>query len=162
MNLSEFSSVLQLGVGLHAGTALLQSILEFASAPIFARVDRLVKVAELRVERLRKANKPAEEAYEILSELNDIRGLLALKRVQFFHEYKLAAGANAIVAVALYGFLCWAALQADYKLGVTLAVFLIVLSALPAVGSIAILWWRWRANTSSVVEQIAKCQRALF
>lgn len=162
MKLSDFSSVLQLGVGLHTGTVLLQSIVEFASAPVFSRVDRLIRVAELRIGRLRKQNKPTGDAEGILNELNDVRGALLLKRVQFFHEYKIAAGANAVVALILYGLLCWGAVDADYVVNAYFATLLIAVSALPAIGSIALLWWRWRINTASAVSQVTKCQHSLF
>lgn len=159
MSLSDFSSVLQLGVGLHAGTALLQPILEFASTPIVARAERLARIAELRVDRLRRTGKPHSRAETLLNDLNDIRGLLALDRVLFFQEYKIAASANAVFAAVLYGLLSWAALHPDRGVGPLLATCLIGLSMGPAVASLAILWWRWRTNTSSIEEKLDTFQK---
>jgi hypothetical protein len=162
MSLSDFSSVLQLGVGLHAGTALLQPILEFASAPIVARADRLARIAELRVDRLRSTQKPYDGAQTLLNDLNDIRGLLALDRVLFFQEYKIAAGANAVFAAILYGLLSWAALNPDHVVGILLAASLIGISAGPAVASLSVLWWRWRTNTASIDEKLDAIQKDIM
>lgn len=161
MSLSDFSSVLQLGVGLHAGTALLQPILEFASAPIVARADRLARIAELRVDRLRRTGKASHAAETLLDDLNDIRGLLALDRVLFFQEYKIAAAANAVVAAILYGLLSWAALDPAQNVEKLWAACLIALSAGPAVASLAILWWRWRANTSPIGQKLDSFQKEI-
>lgn len=159
MSLNDFSSVLQLGVGLHAGTALLQPILEFASAPVVARAERLARIAELRVDRLQRTGKQYAGAQALLNDLNDIRGLLALDRVLFFQEYKIAAAANAVVAAVLYGLLSWAAVRPDQAIGPLLATFIIGLSAGPAVASLAILWSRWRANTAPIAEKLNGLQK---
>ncbi|WP_431204378.1 hypothetical protein ACQ86E_04455 [Bradyrhizobium betae] len=161
MSLSDFSSVLQLGVGFHAGTALLQPILEFASAPIVARAERLARVAELRVVRLQRTGNPHSGAEALLNDLNDLRGVLALDRVLFFQEYRIAAGANAIFALVLYGLLSWAAMKPDHNVGPLLAIFLIGLSAGPALASLSILWWRWRTNTSSIEKKLDIIQKAI-
>ncbi|WP_262048390.1 hypothetical protein [Bradyrhizobium sp. Bra78] len=161
MSLSDFSSVLQLGVGFHAGTALLQPILEFASTPIVARAERLARIAELRVARLQRTGKPYAGAETLLNDLNDIRSVLALDRVLFFQEYKIAATANAAFALVLYALLSWAAMQPDHKVDLLFAICLIGLSAGPALASLSILWWRWRTNTSSIEEKLDIFQKAI-
>ena len=161
MSLSDFSSVLQLGVGLHAGTALLEPILEFASAPIVSRADRLARIAELRISRLKRMGQPHSSAESILDDLNDIRGLLALDRALFFQEYKIAAAINGVFAIVLYGLLSWAAVHPDRAVDAYLATFLVGMSAGPAVASIAVLWWRWRTNTSAIDKRLIAIHREM-
>jgi hypothetical protein len=151
MRLSDFSSVLQLGVGLHLGTALLQSIAEFASAPLSKRIDRLASLAALRRLRLEKESSPlAPAAAELENNVLDVQATLELKKVQFFNEYRLAAVVNTISAGILSLMLVWAAIEADFVTGYKLAGTIVVVSFAPAILSLCTLWRRWHTNTEDV------------
>jgi hypothetical protein len=95
MKLGDFASVLQLGVGLHVGSALLQTVAEFASSPISKRIERLAKLAMLRRTRLEKVGSLDTTAAIALEDdtLNTLSAL-EVKKVQFFNEYRIAATVN--------------------------------------------------------------------
>jgi len=101
------------------------------------RAERLARIAELRLDRLGREGKSPNAAETLLNELNDIRGLLALDRVLFFQEYKIAAAANAAFAVILYGLLSLGSTRPRSECWSHFATCLIVLSAGPAVASLA-------------------------
>ncbi|WP_157158537.1 hypothetical protein [Bradyrhizobium sp. WSM1253] len=162
MKLSDFSSVLQLGVGLHLGTALLQSIAEFASSPLSKRIERLAKLAALRRTRLEKRSDLAEMSLELENEVLDLHSTLELRKVQFFNEYRIAAVVNTIAAVGLFCLLVWAAVQAEDPASIYLAIFLIGASFAPAVLSLGTLWWRWNVNTVDVRKTTAEIERKLL
>jgi hypothetical protein len=162
MKLSDFSSVLQLGVGLHAGTVLLQAIAEFASAPMSHRIERLARVAQLRRQRFEHDGKDTSAIEAIQSDILDAQSALELKKVWFFMEYKIAAAMNSIVALTLFGFLVWAAIVADYEVSPRLAFLIVFLSAGPAILSLLTLWWRWHSNTNGIRTTIQKQEGRLF
>jgi hypothetical protein len=162
IKLSDFSSVLQLGVGLHAGTVLLQAIAEFASSPVSHRVERLARMARLKRARFERDGKDTSGVDAIESEILDTQSALELKKVQLFTEYKYAAGLNSIVALVLFGLLVWAAIAADHELSLGLACFIVFLSAGPAIFSLLLLWWRWHSNTSGIRASIKKLESGLF
>jgi hypothetical protein len=150
-----YPSVLQLGVGLHAGTVLLQSIAEFASAPVSHRIDRLAKIARLRRERLEKTCVDTSGAEALESEILNTQSALELKKVQFFTEYKFAAAGNTFIALILFAGLVWAAISADYDVTPALSVLIVFLSAGPALISLVFLWWRWHSSTSMAAPPFA-------
>jgi hypothetical protein len=159
MKLNDFSSVLQLGVGLHTGTVLLQSVAEFASSPMTIRLARLAKIAELRC----NAKGGSSDSCEVLHEQAlDLQADLETKKVQFFNEYRIAAKLNACVAVLLFAVLAWAAIDSDAMVSVSLAAFLIGLSFAPAAISLIVLWRRWQRNTESLRKQIDELDRRLL
>jgi len=163
MRLGDFSSVLQLGVGLHVGTALLQSIAEFASSPISKRIERLAKLAALRRARYQQNNKVlAEKSLELESEVLDLQSSLELKKVQFFNEYRIAALVNTLSAIALFILLVWAAVRADDSIGFWLASLVVIASFAPATLSLGTLWRRWHVNTADVRRATDKIEHRLL
>jgi hypothetical protein len=98
MKLGDFASVLQLGVGLHVGSALLQTVAEFASSPISKRIERLAKLAKLAMLRRTRLEKVGslDTTAAIALEDDTLNTLSALevKKVQFFNEYRIAATVN--------------------------------------------------------------------
>src|SRR3954464_8092364 len=86
--LADFASLVQLGVGLHTGTALLQSITEFSGGPLARKLARLTSIA-----RERATKDPRFAASQSRGE--ELAGELEMKVVQFFNEYKIASLINA-------------------------------------------------------------------
>jgi hypothetical protein len=163
MRLGDFSSVLQLGVGLHAGTALLQSIAEFASSPLSKRIERLAKLAALRRVRYEQNNKGlAQQSFELESEVLDLQSSLELKKVQFFNEYRIAALVNTFSAIALFVLLVWAAVKTDESIGFCRACFIVIASFAPATLSLGTLWQRWHTNTADVRQSTDKIENKLL
>ena len=163
MRLGDFSSVLQLGVGLHIGTALLQSIAEFASSPLSKRIERLAKLAALRHARsVQRSRELAEQPSTLEGEVLDLQASLELKKVQFFNEYRIAALVNAVAALALFLLLVWAAIKADDLIGWCLAFFVVVSSVSPAILSLGTLWRRWHINTADVRQSTDRIEHKLL
>jgi hypothetical protein len=163
MKLSDFSSVLQLGVGLHVGTALLQSIAEFASSPLSKRIDRLARLAALRRMRYEKEKSTSvRQSLELENEVLDLNTTLELRKVQFFNEYRIAAEVNTGAAILLFALLVWAAINVDHEVGPWLASVLVFASFAPAALSLATLWRRWHVNTGDVRKLTAKIEGILL
>jgi len=163
MRLGDFSSVLQLGVGLHVGTAVLQSIVEFASGPTSNRIERLTKLATLRRMRFEKGDSEnLKAALALENDALDALATLELKKVQFFNEYRIAAIVNTCAAAILFVLLVWAAVKADIAIGYCLGSVMVFLGCAPAVLSLATLWYRWHTNTSDIRRSIKTIERKLL
>jgi len=163
MRLGDFSSILQLGVGLHAGTAWLQSIAEFASSPISRRIERLARLAALRRARYeQKSQELAERSVDLENAVLDLQSSLELKKVQFFNEYRMAAIVNTGSAMVLFLLLVWAAVKADDPVGFCLACFIVAVSFAPAALSLSTLWRRWYINTADVRQTTGKIEHQLL
>ncbi len=147
---------------MHAGTALLQSIAEFASSPLSHRINRLVKIAGLRRDRISRGGSDTASIEAIESDILDTQTALELKKLHFFVEYKYAAAMNTIVAFSLFGLLVWAAACAESTVSDQLAFFLVFVSAGPALISLGVLWWRWDDNTAGIRTSIKEHEDKLF
>jgi hypothetical protein len=163
MKLGDFASVLQLGVGLHVGSALLQTVAEFASSPISKRIERLAKLATLRRTRLEAIGSSETAAATALEDDTlDTLSTLELKKVQFFNEYRIAAIVNTCAAAALFALLVLAAVEADFCIHGFAAALIVISSFAPAVLSLAILWVRWDVNTKDIHAGIKSIERRLL
>ena len=115
MKLSDFSSIVQLGVGLHAGSAFLQLVSELASTPLVRRAKRLERLAMER-----SIDDPNMSDH--IDTARDILGDLDIQAISFFRFYgKLIIG-NGVVAVILIGLLIWITLDADGPVSIWLAI----------------------------------------
>jgi hypothetical protein len=162
MKLSDFSSVLQLGVGLHTGTVLLQAITEFASAPLSKRIERLAKIARLRRERFVREKRNTDAIVAIEAEISDAQSALELKKVHLFFEYKIAALINAIFAFFLYYLLVLAAVAADTEVSPFEATSLASVSIGPALITLIVLTLRWQYHTFRVRATVKKVESRIF
>jgi hypothetical protein len=155
MHLGDFSSVVQLGVGLHAGTALLQSVAEFTGTPLSRRIERLKSIADIKAQRDRNYN-------NLLNDARDLLGDLELKKIQFFNVYKRVVVLNAGVAIALAILLAVIAIFAKSDISGLEALSIIAASFLPAAGSIWFLRSRWITNTKELSRQLLELERKLL
>jgi hypothetical protein len=155
MSLGDFSSVVQLGVGLHAGTAILQSIAEFAGTPLTRRVERLRLLAEVKTKRDAKYKKCFDDACDLLGDLE-------VKKVQFFNEYKQVVQVNAGVAIALCFLLAVIAFDARGEAPIWAGLFIVALSFAPAGVSLVVLGQRWMENTAGLSEKIIDLENCLL
>jgi hypothetical protein len=136
MKYGDFSSLVQLGVGLHLGTALLQLYGEIGVQPLVRTIARTRSLfAAPEAERPPKAT---EEA------LDRLENRFEIFKIRLFNEYKKYIVANSCVAVALAAVLVLIAFFADTKVdnGMDWAITLIVFFSLfPAPITLAVLWW---------------------
>jgi hypothetical protein len=155
MKLSDFSSVVQLGVGLHAGTALVQSVAEFTGTPLSRKIDRLTALAEARAAR----DVDYAECYE--TALN-LAGDLEIKKIQFFNEYKLVVYVSGGFAVGLCVLLAALALAAGWETPIWVATFIISISFGPAGILLWLLHSRWITNTRTLATRVQTLEERLL
>jgi hypothetical protein len=130
MKYGDFSSVVQLGVGLHAGTALLQVYGEIGVAPL---VRALTRIRSL----LKDADPPNEADRDDLDQLDADFDIF---RIQLFNEFKKYVVINFTVAAALICILTVISYKAEDPLPNTLSILLVVVSVIPAPVTLAALW----------------------
>lgn len=135
MEYGDFSSVVQLGVGLHVGTALLQMYGELGVAPLVRTIGRLRSLFQApEGERPPKAQE---------DELDRLESKYEIFRIRLFQEYRKYVRINSIVAVALAIILVLIAYKAedDVPAGYEwTTVVMWALSLLPAPLTLAALW----------------------
>lgn len=128
MKYGDFSSLVQLGVGLHLGTAALQQFGEFWVAPVGRTLARIRSAHE--------GTLPEREG----AELSKLESDLELFRIQFSNEYKAYWIVNTACAVFLMVALVIISWRTDDPLQDWLAVIFTGLSLFPALITLVALW----------------------
>jgi hypothetical protein len=135
MKYGDLSSIVQLGVGLHVGTAVLQLYGELAFVPLTRKISRIRSLF-----RIAEAERPPRELEE---ELDRLESDFELFKIQFFRRYRWCIGGNSIIALVLAAFLIIIATKAEDVIGRDYEWFAVVaigLSFLPALLTLLILW----------------------
>jgi hypothetical protein len=130
MKYGDFSSLVQLGVGLHAGTALLQLYGEFGLQPV-----------ERAIARLKYALSDQDAASDDLGRLSQLEAELSIFKIQLFNEYKKYMKGNLVIAGILTVCLVYIAFYNDDAISTGWALMLAVLSCIPAPITLAVLWF---------------------
>lgn len=126
MNYDDFSSLVQLGVGLHLGTALLQEVGAIGVRPLHRTATRLRSLVD---------NVP--EISELTRErLDDLEASLAIFEVRMFKTFRQYFLINAGVGLMLLALLTLIAFKASDSIPEWLAVFMVGLSTLPAIATV--------------------------
>jgi hypothetical protein len=131
MKYGDFSSLVQLGVGLHAGTALLQIYGEIGVQPLVRTLSRIRQLLE----------EPNHVKEAIIEDLDQLDADFAIFRIQLFNEYKRYVVVNFVVAAVLVGILTLISYKSDDLLPELLSVLFASLSVLPAPMTLGALWW---------------------
>jgi hypothetical protein len=135
MKYGDLSSIVQLGVGLHVGTAVLQLYGELGIAPLERRISRI-----RRLFWVPESERPPRELEE---ELNWVESRYELFKIEFFREYRWCVVLNSVVALVLCILLIAIALKADDQISdgyEWFAIFAIAASFLPAPSILGSLW----------------------
>lgn len=135
MKYGDLSSIVQLGVGLHVGTAVLQLYGELGIAPLERRLSR--------IRRLFTLPEPERPSRELEEELSWVESRYELFKIEFFREYRWCVALNTAVALVLAVLLIAIALKADDQIMdgyAWFAVFAIAASYLPAPCIFGSLW----------------------
>jgi hypothetical protein len=130
MKYGDFSSLVQLGVGLHVGSALLQLYGEIGMQPLVRVIARIRGVV---------ADK-AETRPELLDGFDRVETDFEIFRIRLFNEYRYFVGFNSIVAALLLGALVIISYLADVQLPGAVSVFFVSLSVVPAPLILGVLW----------------------
>lgn len=140
MKYGDFSSLVQLGVGLHIGTAILQMYGEIGAQPLARTIGRIKSLVDHK----------ADEHSDLASRLDKLEADYDIFRIKLFNEFKslivvcsIAAALNAVtLTVISYLF--------DDQINDVLSIFVVALSLLPAPVTLGILW----ATASSEVRPL--------
>jgi hypothetical protein len=136
MKYGDFSSLVQLGVGLHVGTALLQLYGELGVQPLVRTIGRtrslfLVPEGERPPKTIEDELDRLESKYEIF-------------KIQLFKEYRNHVAINSIVAIILAIILIILAFKADDPISENwewTTVFMAAFSIFPAPITLGVLWF---------------------
>lgn len=130
MKYVDFSSLVQLGVGLHLGTALLQSYADIAQAPFIRTVARI-----------RSLTTPEDNPSESLkSDLETLESDYEVFKIRLFKENKNYFLANGIVAMILTGFLVLISFKGEDDLPILVSFIFAFSSIAPAGITLLALW----------------------
>jgi hypothetical protein len=135
MKYGDFSSLVQLGVGLHVGTAILQLYGEIGAEPL---VRTLARIKGVLPEESDPASAELREEYDQLASDYDIF------KIRLFNEYKRYIKINAWVAVALIIVLTVIAFKAEDVIDenwIVITIPIVALSVLPAGCTLSALWY---------------------
>jgi hypothetical protein len=122
MNYGDFSSIVQLGVGLHIGTALLQLYGELYEKPLVRSLER---VRALAADTRMTLSEDHDE------QITRLAGDFEIFRIQFFHAYRRYVYWNSGIAVGLTGVLIALAYSAQTPADPVLAFLAVAASILP-------------------------------
>jgi hypothetical protein len=145
MKYGDLSSIVQLGVGLHVGTAVLQLFGELGVAPLKRRLTRIRSLF-----RVPEAERPPKSLEE---ELDQLESRYELFNIDFFNQYRWCVALNSIIAIVLAVFLIIIAIKADdviqdgYE---WFAVTSIALSFFPAPIILGVLWFDARRRVRTL------------
>jgi hypothetical protein len=145
MKYGDLSSIVQLGVGLHVGTAVLQLYGELGIAPLERRISR--------IRRLFRTPEPERPSPELEEELNWVESRYQLFKIEFFREYRWCVILNTAVALVLAALLVVIAFKADDEISdgyEWFAIFAIATSYLPALCIFGSLWWEAQRRVKSL------------
>ena len=131
MKYVDFASLVQLGVGLHAGTALLQTYGEIGVQPFMRTLERIRAL----VDESEKEDDVVRDKFEELSANFDIF------RIQLFNEFKKYVLINSLVAAVLVICLVIISYKAEASLSEGAAAFFVILSIAPAPITLGALWF---------------------
>lgn len=135
MKYGDLSSIVQLGVGLHVGTAVFQLYGELGLAPMERRLNGIRSLFQL----------PAEQrpSPPLLDELTILEGRYTLFKVSFFQRYRWCVIADSAVAAILALLLVIIACKAEDVISEGFTWFIVLavgLSFLPAPLMLGGLW----------------------
>lgn len=131
MYFGDFSSVVQLGVGLHLGTALLQMYGEIGLQPMIRSIERMQNVAE-------DPNHPPMDEHR--DELESIISRFEVYKIQMFTEYKRYLIANSVNAAILTIILVFISYSYSVPISPQCSIIFVALSILPSPITLFCLW----------------------
>lgn len=132
MNFGDFSSLIQLGVGLHLGTALLQMYGEIGLQPMIRLIERMQNVAE-------DPNHPPQDEYR--DQLATIISRFEVYKIQMFSDYKRYLIANSVVAAMLILILVFISYFYSTPISPQYSIIFVALSILPAPITLFCHWY---------------------
>lgn len=155
MKFGDFASLVQLGIGIHAGTAVLQLLSEFSLSPLETRAERISKL----VAHFEKQGRDLTYEQAIL---NKIKTDIILCKGRHFVAYRRHTGRNFGVAFLLLFILIWISFDPEAQLSVGGALILSLLCFTPALGSFIWLSLQARKSLDSAQENLKILESNIF
>jgi hypothetical protein len=134
MKYGDFSTLVQLGVGFHIGTAVLQLYGEIGAEPLIRTLGRINGLVSEEL-------KPA--LHEVREEYAQLASDYEIFKIRLFNEYTRYIKINSFVAVALTVLLIIIAFKTDDPIEGNWAILtipIVALSVLPALVTLGSLW----------------------
>ena len=153
MKLGDFSSLVQVGIGLHAGAGLLQLFSEFGLEPLERRLTRLDGYL------LRRGLPPEDPRRE---RIEDLKGSLTIFKIQLSNEHRKYVITNFVVAGFLLFVLVVISFLNDEQIEWGYALLLAGVCCLPAIYSVIIYFRRATPQIQALQHQILSLERNLF
>lgn len=152
MTYGDFSSLIQLGVGLHAGTALFQVVSEFGIAPIEKRIDR--------VDQFVTTSLPNSKT--LIREVRSLKAKLSILNTKAHLEYKKFVQANFVVAALLL--LCLVAISFNFgsEISYWFAIPLSLACFLPAAYTVWAHWRKMKSPLAKLKKSVEACEKKAF
>jgi hypothetical protein len=129
MKYGDFSSLVQLEVGLHVGTALLQLYGEIGIQPFVRALHRIQELVD------------TGDAAALKEQLEDLSSDLAIFRIELFNEFKKYVKVNFCTALILIAILIIISYKAEDDIPDSLTVLFSSISILPAFATLGALWF---------------------
>jgi hypothetical protein len=154
MKVQDFFSIVQLGVGIHLGTAVLHLTGEFGIAPVERRVDNIANW--LREERETGNMLEAKE-----DELKDIQMRVNIFKTQYANAYRKLVIFMVGWAGILTSLLAVTSFNADADIGIAAGMLIVLACVLPACLSFAYIWQRSRDALAPILRSVGRMEGAI-
>ena len=151
MNYGDFSSLVQLGVGLHLGIALLQLYGDIGFQPLIRTFSRIENLME-----------DIDDSPEISDQFMMIKSEIEIFKIKLFNEYKKYIKINSAFAFLLTGILIFISYKTQSSISVELSVIFVSLSVLPAPLTLGILWVEASKELRPIKKQAETFERNLL
>jgi hypothetical protein len=148
MKYGDFASLVQLGVGLHAGTALLQLYGDIGLAPLVRRISRIRGLADI-----------GAMPEDVIDDLMRLESDFEIFQIQHFNAYKKFVKANFGFAVGLVVLLIFLAYMADSEIPVEVTVGVVALSIFPGPLTLAVLWFDASNSSKQIRDRAERLER---
>jgi hypothetical protein len=155
MKAQDFYSIIQLGVGIHAGTAFLQLSGEFGVAPLERRLNNI----ESWLQEEREEGHILERQED---NLKDIKTRIYIFKIQYNNVYRNHVIATFIVALILSTILGIISFFAESEISERMGILFLFLSIFPAIFIFASLWHRASPGLASVKAAIERLEVSIL
>jgi hypothetical protein len=151
MKYEDFSALVQLGVGLHLGTALLQLYGEIGVQPLIRAISRIKRILDDK-----------KDSKILIEELTQLEVRFEIFRIRLFNEFKKYIVINSIVAALLGVALVAISYKANDAMPHALSILIAFGSILPAPITVGVLWHDASKQLKPLKIQADKLEQAVL
>lgn len=141
----DLSSIVQLGVGLHLGAALLQMYGELGIQPLSRTLSRIRSLFDEK-----NLEKDPKKGPDMLDELAALEGGFELFKIRYSNDYAWHMKLNSAFAFFILVLLVVIAFKAECTISTSLAILIVTVSIVPAPVSVATLLFKVSRNIQTI------------